>query len=220
MVQSEEGQRPSSILSCENDREITVRMPFGLKNGLFYGWVIVIVFFVIQAILMGIASSFTVFFKPIEAEFDLTRTTTSAISSVSMILAPISAFIGGWALDKYGPRIILLLMGLFTGLSLVLTSQTGAAWQLFITYSLLLAVGMGAIYVVAMSTVSRWFDKKRGRAVGIAGSGGGLGTVAMAPFSTYLISRFDWQKAYLIIGISRLPWSLLKISRRWVLPWT
>jgi len=62
-------------------------------------------------------------------------------------------------------------------------------------------MGSGAIYVVTMSTVSRWFDKKRGLAVGIAGSGGGLGVVAMAPFATYLISKFDWQMAYLVIGL-------------------
>jgi MFS family permease len=201
MLKSEEGQRPSSVLSCEDNREIIARMPFKLKNGLFYGWVIVIVFFIIQAMLMGIGSSFSVFFKSIEGQFDLTRTTTSAILSVSMILVPVFGFIGGWALDRYGPRLVLFFMGLFTGLSLVLTSQTNAAWQLFITYSFLLALGSGAIYVAAVSTVSRWFDKKRGRAVGIAGSGEGLGTVVMAPLSTYLMSRFGWQKAYLILGI-------------------
>jgi OFA family oxalate/formate antiporter-like MFS transporter len=37
--------------------------------------------------------------------------------------------------------------------------------------------------------------------VGIAGSGGGLGTVVMAPLSTFLISTYSWQKAYLIVGI-------------------
>jgi len=180
---------------------------FRLTNGVFYGWIIVAVFLVIQAVMMGIASSFTVFFKSIEAEFELTRTVTSAISSVSMILIPISGFFGGWALDKYGPRIVLIAMGLITGLSLVLTSRTGAAWQVFLTYSVLLAIGMGPVYVVATSTVSRWFNKKRGLAVGIAGSGEGLGTITMAPLSNFLISRFNWKTAYLIIGL--ITWAVV-----------
>jgi len=92
-------------------------------------------------------------------------------------------------------------MGLFTGLSLLLTSQTNSVWQLFITYSLLLSMGTGALYVVPASTISRWFDKKRGLAFGIASSGSGLGTVIMAPFATYLISNFDWRMAYLVIGL-------------------
>lgn len=182
-------------------------MPFRLKDGIFYGWVIVAVFLVIQAVLMGIASSFTVFFKSIEAEFELTRTVTSAISSVSMVLIPISGFIGGWALDRYGPRVVLLLMGIITGLSLILTSRTGAAWQVFLTYSVLLAIGMGPVYVVATTTVSRWFNRKRGLAVGIAGSGEGLGTITMAPLSNFLISRFSWKTAYLIIGL--ITWAVV-----------
>ncbi|UCC17196.1 MAG: MFS transporter [Dehalococcoidales bacterium] len=182
-------------------------MPLRLKDGIFYGWIIVVVFLLIQAVLMGIASSFTIFFKSIEAEFELTRTATSAISSVSMVLIPISGFFGGWALDRYGPRIVLFVMGLITGLSLVLTSRTGAAWQIFLTYSVLLAIGMGPVYVVATSTVSRWFNKKRGLAVGIAGSGEGLGTITMAPLSNFLISRFSWKTAYLIIGL--ITWAVV-----------
>jgi MFS family permease len=182
-------------------------VPLKFKDGVFYGWIIVAVFLAIQAVLMGIASSFTVFFKSIEAEFELTRTVTSAISSVSMILIPISGFFGGWALDRYGPRIVLFVMGLITGLSLVLTSRTGAAWQVFITYSVLLAIGMGPVYVVATSTVSRWFNKKRGLAVGIAGSGEGLGTITIAPLSTFLISRYNWKTAYLILGL--ITWAVV-----------
>jgi len=123
-----------------------------------------------------------------------------------MVLAGLYSFFAGWALDRYGPRIVVLLMGIFTGLSLVLTSQTNALWQLFITYSLLLAMGTGPLYVVPMSAVSRWFDKKRGMALGLSSLGIGLGMVVMAPFATYLITNFDWHTAYLIIGL--IAWSV------------
>jgi len=175
--------------------------PLRIKDRLFYGWVVVIAFLVIGITLYGIHSSFGVFFKSIEGEFNLTRAATSAIVSTNMLLAGVSAFLAGWALDRYGPRIVILSMGLFTGLSLLLTSQTNSPWQLFITYSLLLSMGTGALYVVPTSTVSRWFDKKRGLALGIAGSGAGLGIVIMAPFATFLISHFDWRMAYLGIGL-------------------
>ena len=171
------------------------------KNRLFYGWVVVAAFFVVAITLFGIHSSFGVFFKSIEGEFSLTRAATSAILSVNVMLAGIFSLLGGWASDKYGPRIVILLMGVFTGLSLLLTSQTTAQWQLFITYSLLLSVGTGAVYVVSASTVSRWFDKNRGLAMGIVTSGLGLGTVFMAPLATHLISSFDWRMAYIAIGL-------------------
>ena len=175
--------------------------PFRLKDKLFYGWVVVAAFFIAGTALFGMRASFGVFFKSIESEFNLTRTATSAIVSANNALAGICAIIAGWALDRYGPRIIILLMGLFTGLSLLLTGQTNALWQIFITYSLFLAMGTSAIYAGAMSTVSRWFDKKRGLALGVASMGTGLGPLAMAPFATCLIAEFDWRMAYLIIGL-------------------
>ena len=118
-----------------------------------------------------------------------------------MLLSCLFAFLGGWALDKYGPRIVTLLMGLLTGLSLLLTSQANSSWQLFITYSLLLSAGTSAVYVVIVSTVSRWFSKNRGFALGIATSGAGLGIVIMAPVAAYLITDFSWRIAYIVLGL-------------------
>ena len=182
------------------------------KDKLFYGWVVVIAIFVINAIIMGIGFSFGVFFKSIESTFGLTRATTSAVFSLYMGLGCVFAIMGGWAIDRYGPKIVLLLMGSFAGLSLLLTGFTNAAWQLFITYSLLLALGSGAIYVVTMSPVLRWFHKKRGLAVGIAISGGGLGQVIFALFSTYLITTLDWRKAFIVLGL--ITWLIvIPISR-------
>ena len=171
------------------------------KEKIYYGWVVVGAFFIVGVTLVGILLSFGVFFESIESAFHLSRAETSAVSSANLLLAGVCAFFAGWALDRYGPRIVVLLMGLFTGLSLLLTSQTGSLWQLFITYSLLLAMGAGATYVVRMSTVSRWFDKKRGLALGLAGLGVGLGPLFMAPFATYLISNFSWRTAYIVIGL-------------------
>jgi len=186
--------------------------PLKLKHRLFYGWVVVATFFIVGTMLWGIRFSFGVFFKSIEVEFNLTRAITSGIFSVYMVFGGVFTILGGWALDRYGPRIIILSMGLFTGFSLLLTSQTNSLWQLFITYSLLLAIGTSSTYVVIMSTVSRWFDKKRGLALGVASSGSGLGPLVMAPFATFLIAKFDWYMAYLILGL--IAWVIiLPLSR-------
>jgi len=167
---------------------------------MFYGWVVVVSIIASSFIMMGVNSSFGVFFKSFESAFDLTRATTSAILSSRMAFSCVFAFLGGWAIDRYGPRIVFSIMGFFIGLSLILTSQTTSAWQLFIAYSLLLAIGIGAVYVVMTSTVLRWFDRKRGLALGIAGSGGGLGIAFVAPLSAFLIDSFEWRNALMILG--------------------
>lgn len=173
---------------------------FQTKDRIFYGWVIVVSIIISSFIIMGVNSSFGVFFKSLEDAFNLTRATTSAILSVRMIFSGVFAFLGGWAVDRYGPRVVFSIMGFFIGLSLILTAQTTTVWQLFITYSLLPAAGAGAAYVVMVSTVSRWFDRKRGLALGIASSGGGLGLALVAPFSTFLIGSFKWRNTLMILG--------------------
>jgi MFS family permease len=178
-----------------------------IKERPYYGWVIVVAFCIIGTIIAGAGYSFGVFFKSIESEFELSRAVTSGIFSISMIFTAIFAVLGGWALDRYGPRVLLPIMGLFIGLSLLLTSQTNSTWQLFLTYSLLLPIGTGATFVVITSTVSRWFAKKKGLALGIAGSGVGLGALFMAPFATFLIVNFDWRIAYIILGL--LAWVIV-----------
>ena len=172
-----------------------------LKDKIFYGWVIVATSFVISATLEGIRYSFGVFFKSLEGEFALSRAATSSVLSAYMIFCVVFAIVGGWTLDRYGPKRVVFIMGLLTGVSLLLTSQAISFWQLFLSYSLVLSIGTGAAYPVLMSTVSRWFDKKRGFALGIAGSGGALGTIVIAPFAAYLISNFGWRMSYIVIGL-------------------
>ena len=143
------------------------------KEGVFYGWVIVFACFIITATLCGVSYCFGLFLKTLESEFNLSRAVTSSVFSTNMVFYGVFAVVGGNLLDRSGPRAVVLLMGLFTGVSLFLTSQTGSAWQLFITYGLLLAVGTGPGYTVVMATTSRWFNRKRGLALGMVGSAAG-----------------------------------------------
>jgi MFS family permease len=66
---------------------------------------------------------------------------------------------------------------------------------------------MGGIYIIAMSTASRWFYRKRATAMGVLGAGGSLGPVVMAPFSAWLIAVYQWRTAYILTGI--LAWCLM-----------
>ncbi|MFC1971338.1 MFS transporter [Chloroflexota bacterium] len=89
-----------------------------LKNKIFYGWVVTIATFFIAFISIGIRYCFGAFFNSLEDEFELTRVATSAIFSSFMVVSAIFSILGGWALDKYGPRKVIFIMGIFTGLSL------------------------------------------------------------------------------------------------------
>jgi len=149
----------------------------------------------------GTRISFGVFFKFLEEDFGWTRATTSGVFSLVNLLSFVFAIIGGWLLDRYGPRIVFTAMGTATTLSLLLTSQARTLAHFYLSYSLLLSMGTGANFVVITSTVSRWFAKRRGLAIGIATSGVGIGTIIMTPVATHLISSYGWRTSYLIMAL-------------------
>ena len=170
------------------------------EERLYYGWIVLAALLIVTTTFFGISFSFGVFFKSLQEAFGWTRVMTSGVFSVYMVFYAVFAIAGGWALDRYGARIVITLMGLFTGLSLLLTSQVDKPWQLFITYSLLLAIGTGPCYAIITATASRWFASRRGLAVGIVTSGTSLGILVMTPISAYLISNYGWQTSYFILG--------------------
>jgi MFS family permease len=174
---------------------------------LYYGWIIMISSLVIGIISFGIRYSFGVFFSSLEQDFRLSRTATSGIFSAYMIFCGVFSIAGGWALDKFEPKKIAMIMGFFTGLSLIVSSQAHSSWQLYISYSLLLAVGTGALFSIVNTTTTRWFARKRGLAIGITSAAGPIGEVFMAPFSTLLVSHYDWRMSFIILGI--LAWVVL-----------
>lgn len=175
-----------------------------VNDKIFYGWIILAICLITNSFLVGIRHTFGVFFKSIESEFLLTRLQTSSIVSTFMALSALFAIISGWAMDKFGPKLVIRAMGFIAGISLLLTSLVNSEWQLFFTYSFLFAVGSGGAIPVVMSVISRWFDRKRGLALGIGISGGSIGTIIMAPFSAYLIATMDWRNAYMVFGLLAL----------------
>jgi len=178
-----------------------------INDKLFYGWVVVLASFVIILIVLGTRLSFGVFFKSLASDFGLNRAETSGINSAHMLLSCLFAIVSGWGVDKFGPKILVALMGFFIGLSLILTSQTHSLWQLLVVYSFLFAVGAGGVFGVLMSLIVRWFERKRGLAIGLTTAGIGLGTVVMPPLSTYLITNLGWRMSYVVIGL--MAWVLI-----------
>jgi len=174
------------------------------KWRIYYGWIMVAACLIIMVICAGNRFSYGVYIYSLEEAFSITRDQSSWIFSLSMMLAALFAVIGGWAIDRYGARAVFSVMGFFTGLGLLLSSWAGSMGHLFISYSLLLAIGTGPIYVVVTSTVSRWFDKRRGLALGIATSGMGIGSISITPLASYLTSTRDWRYSFLILGIIAL----------------
>ncbi len=172
------------------------------KSRFFYGYIIVAIAFLLIALMWGTLHSFGVFLKPVSAELGWTRAVTSGAISISFILLGLLGIAAGKLTDRFGPRVVLTVCGLFLGAGYSLASQINAIWQLYLFYGVLVGIGMSGSFAPLASTVVRWFVKRRGMMTGIAVSGLGVGTLIMSPIANWLISIYGWRTSYLVIGIT------------------
>lgn len=167
----------------------------------YYGWVIIFASLIAMAVTVGTLHSFGVFFKPLLQEFGWTRATTSGVYSVGGVIQGVVAVLVGLISNRIGPRKLVVLSGVLLGLSYVMASWTTAIWQLYLYFGLLQGGSRGIPYNPLMATIARWITERRGLAIGIALSGGGVGTIIFPIMGNSLIENFGWQSAFVIFGI-------------------
>jgi len=135
------------------------------------------------------------------AEFGWTRAVLSGATSLRVFLMTLFGIAGGKLTDKFGPRPVATVCSLFLGLGFFLMSRINTIWQLYLFFGVITGIGMCGFWVPMISTVSRWFVKRRGMMTGIVLSGMGLGTIITPPLATRLIINYGWRDSYTIVGL-------------------
>jgi MFS family permease len=166
----------------------------------FYGYNIVGASFVIQAVSIGAMFTYGVFFKEFQADFGWSRTTISVASSLAFFVMGAVGILAGRLSDRIGPKAIMVVSGISLGLGFMLMSRLQTPWQLYLLYGVLAGIGLSTHDVITLSTVARWFIKRRGMMTGIVKVGTGTGQVLVPPFAVAIIAAFGWRNAYLILG--------------------
>lgn len=165
-----------------------------------YGWAVVAGAFAVNAVGFGILYSFTVFFGPILKEFGGGRGGVSVIASIAAALMLGTGGIVGRLADRFGTRRMIVSGSILVVTGLLLASISRQIWQVYLSYGLLLGVGVGCCFLPSNAAVGQWFSKRRGLATGIAVAGSGVGSVVLAPLSQSLIAAYDWRVAVRIIA--------------------
>ncbi|MFQ5520742.1 MAG: MFS transporter, partial [Candidatus Methylomirabilia bacterium] len=132
-----------------------------------YAWIVLAAAIVIVSIGIGSLFSLGVFLQPIGYATGWSRSSISAIALFNWIVMGAGSLFWGFLSDRFSSRLVALAGGVLVGLGLVLTSQTGALWQFAGGFGLLVALGVSALVVPMVSTVTRWFTTLRALAVGL-----------------------------------------------------
>ena len=191
---------------------------------------IVVVCFLSIFIIFGIRLSFSVFFAEFVLAEGWSNEAAAAIFSLNMLVFAGTAPLAGIALDRWGPRSVFCLGVLLMTLGLWLSSRATSLSDLLLSYGFIEGVGLGITGLGPVaSVIASWTTPaQRGRALGIAFAGTGMGSLLFVPLANRLIDAFGWRDAYLAlalvclfillplmaIGLHRPPPSLLSESHR------
>ena len=167
----------------------------------FYGYNIVAACFVIQGVSIGAMFTYGIFFKEFQTEFGWSRATISGASSLAFLVMGVAGIFAGRLNDKIGPRVLMVISGISFGLGYLLMSNLHAQWQLYLFYGLLIGVGLSTHDIITLSTVVRWFVRRRGMMSGIVKVGTGSGQLLVPLIVTAFIATCGWRQSYVIMGV-------------------
>ncbi len=166
---------------------------------LWYGWVVLGVVYLAMIALIAFRATIGPFFKEISGELGWSRGATAAAFSIGMLAQAVVSPLAGILSDRWSIRGSMSAGVLVFGLSLLLGSRIASLWQFYLMYAGLCAGFAAGTWVAQVPTLSNWFVKKRGLALGVVNTAQG-GAFALNIATPYLIAALGWRMSYLALA--------------------
>jgi MFS family permease len=173
-----------------------------IKTPFFYGWLIVVVAAMMTfSEVTFLQPIMSVFMLPLNAEFGWSRSTIAgAIGLGSFLGAFITPFVG-IVLDKWGGRWVMAITGLMMAVCLFLLAGIQSLLLFYVFY----IIGRTAVVSIAglatSVTVSNWFIRNRGPAIGYMNFGTRGGQAVLPALSALIIVAYGWRSAFVVLAV-------------------
>jgi len=196
-----------------------VRGGWRLRLPFFYGWFVVGAAFVALALTYTVWYSFSVFYVALLEQFGWSRASSAGVFSLFVIIYGVSGAAAGALTDRFGPQRVIAAGALILAAGMVACSRLTDLWQFYLFFGVVCAIGSSAAgWIPCVVTVSAWFSRRLGAALGIASAGIGVGILVLVPVTQLLINLYGWRTAYLvlagIVGCGVAPIALLFLRGR------
>lgn len=166
----------------------------------------------------GLGDTYAVFLLPLEREFGWSRSETTSVYSIYLLVHGFTAPVVGVLFDRLGPRWVYGAGTACLGAAFFFAAGLTSLWQFYLLIGALVGVGVSLNGMVpASALLARWFRARLSTAIGVAYSSFGVGTLVLVPLAQHLVAELDWRGAYRAIGATLLLAAPLVML---VLPWS
>lgn len=155
-------------------------------------------------LMLGSTYAWSVYRNPILQETGWDQAPVAFAFSLAIFCLGLSAAFMGNLVEQYGPRLtgtvsaILYASGnMLTGLAI----DRKEIWLLYIGYGVIGGLGLGAGYIIPISTIIKWFPDKRGMATGFAIMGFGFASLLTSPIAQWLIETEGLVATFYLLGL-------------------
>ncbi len=168
----------------------------------YYGWWLLAGSIAAMALGSGVSFwAFGLYIEPLESQFGWSRGEVSGGLSLGLLTGGLSGPLTGRWIDARGPRQVILFGAVTTALSYGLLATTSELWQWY-AYSAVNGVFRQMMFFIPFQALmSRWFDRRRGMALSILGTGFALGGVVVVPAMRAIIDSLGWNASFVVSGL-------------------
>ncbi|MCR9802600.1 MFS transporter, partial [Vibrio parahaemolyticus] len=154
---------------------------------------------------LGILYAWSVFNKALVTESGWSAAEASAPYATATITFSICLLVAGILQDRMGPRMILILGTVLTGLGMIASGFVDSPLMLNITFGVITGAGIGFGYACLSPSAMKWFHaSKKGMVNGIIAAGFGLAAIYLAPVTSALIDSMGIQTSFMVLGVGIL----------------
>ena len=180
-----------------------IRSLFFRISDLYFGWRMIAVGSVLRILGGGLYFyGFSVYFLPLSRDLKLNRAATSLVFSLARAQGAFEGPIAGYAMDRYGPRPLMILALVMTGVGHMILSGVHSYLMLVIVYMGLVSLSFHAGFMDApMLIANTWFIRKRTMAMALISGSIGIGGFLLTPFLSMAVHAFGWRYAAFGCGI-------------------
>jgi len=172
-------------------------------RSLFYGWKLVGLTMVSNALASLIWSGVGVWIKALEIQFGWSRTQLTGAFVLTQLEGSIIGPVMGYLIDRLGPQRMVFFGITVVGLGYIVFSRTTNLPMFYLAYFIIITGASAGFWLPFMTTINRWFNRKRSTAMAIAGEGNPLGSVLLIPLVAWAVTpgHLGWSTTALWIGI-------------------
>lgn len=169
---------------------------------IYYGWVVVAASFTVLTAAYSLLFSYGVFLPHITLDLGLDHATAAAPFSLCILVYSVLSCLTGPLSDRVGCRALLLAGGTLLGAGYLFLGSATRSWQIFLSLGVIVGIGMSAAFVPLNAAIVKWFVRRRGLALALAGTGFSTGALFGPLLATVLVLWSGWRTALVALGLS------------------